>query len=71
MQNILRALTLMYISKTAVYIPGLDKFLDTVAGKTTLLTLVLWLSNKNFVMSIATALGIVVALTLISGERLM
>jgi hypothetical protein len=70
-QNIARVFVFMFISQTAVDFPLLENFLTTPLGKVAFLTFGLWLGNKNFVLSATVSVGVITALMMLSGRRMM
>jgi hypothetical protein len=67
-QNVLRILIFMYIAKTAVPIPALEKALTTPAGRISALTFALWLGNKTFVQSLIVSAVVVLALQFLASR---
>jgi len=70
-QNVARIFIFMFIAETAVPFPMIETFLAQPLGKIVFLTFALWLGNKNFVVSASVAAGVVSALVLLSGKKLM
>jgi len=67
-QNALRVFIFMYIAKTAVPIPAIDKALSSTTGRIAALTFALWLGNKNFVKSLVVTSVVVFLLQFIAGR---